>query len=99
MNGVTEAQMKEFNRRFEDHLDEYRVHISEDVEKYARLDAMQEANMVAIADLTLATKGLVEGWIVANGLQRFLKWVSAFGIVGVALVWMITGKAPTDWLG
>ena len=86
MNDVTEADMKELNRRFEDHLDDYRVHIAEDVEKHRRQDEMHERNLQAIADLTEATKGVVEGWIVANGLQRFAKWLGGFAFFAAAIV-------------
>lgn len=97
MGAVTEAQMKELNRRFEDHVSDYRIHIAEDVEKHRRQDEMYEKNMQAISDLTGATKGVVDAWVFANTFQRFLKWLSAFGIIGIAIIWLITGKAPNTW--
>lgn len=61
--------------------------------RQAAQEASQERNTEAIeatnknvADLVCATKGLIEAWKVANGVQRFLKWFSAFAIL---ITWLL----------
>tara|TARA_R110002167_G_scaffold366375_1_gene595568 strand:+ start:29585 stop:29809 length:225 start_codon:yes stop_codon:yes gene_type:complete len=57
----------------------------------ARLDKLiqaQELNATNIAELTIATQGVVEAWTVANGLSKFLKWLSSFAIIGASIVWL-----------
>tara|TARA_R110000824_G_scaffold14962_1_gene63297 strand:+ start:2515 stop:2763 length:249 start_codon:yes stop_codon:yes gene_type:complete len=57
----------------------------------ARLDKLieaQEINATNIANLTEATTGVVEAWTVANGLSKFLKWLSSFAIIGVGFIWL-----------
>tara|TARA_R110000772_G_scaffold264083_1_gene384398 strand:+ start:2180 stop:2404 length:225 start_codon:yes stop_codon:yes gene_type:complete len=57
----------------------------------ARLDKLiqaQELNATNIAELTIATQGVVEAWTVANGLSKFLKWLSSFAIIGASIIWL-----------
>ena len=44
--------------------------------------------MEAIAALTKATTGVVEAWTTLNSLQRFLVWVSKFGILAGAAAYI-----------
>tara|TARA_R110000803_G_scaffold210114_1_gene281090 strand:+ start:2769 stop:3029 length:261 start_codon:yes stop_codon:yes gene_type:complete len=53
-----------------------------------RLIKAQELNAANIADLTKATNGVVEAWTVANGLSKFLKWLSSFAIIGGIWAWL-----------
>lgn len=57
----------------------------------ARLDKLiqaQELNATNIAELTIATQGVVEAWTVANGLSKFLKWLSSFAVIGGIWAWL-----------
>lgn len=53
-----------------------------------KLILTQELNAVNIAKLTQATQGVVEAWTVANGLSKFLKWLSSFAILGAIIIWL-----------
>lgn len=66
--------------RLEKHLEEYAA-------REAKQDLMQAANMQAIAELTTATAAVVDAWKVANGFQRFIKWLSGFAVLGASITW------------
>lgn len=51
-------------------------------------DRKHEETMAAIANLTCATRDVVDAWKVANGLQRFVKWISSFAVVGGVLTYL-----------
>lgn len=53
-------------------------------------DRKHEETMVAIANLTCATRDVVDAWKVANGLQRFVKWLSGFAVIGAMLTYFAT---------
>ena len=57
----------------------------------ARLDKIllvQEQNAANIVALTKATEGVVEAWVVANGLSKFLKWLSTLAVIGAVVLWL-----------
>jgi len=54
----------------------------------AEVVKLQEANTRNVKELTEATKGIVEAWTVANGLAKFIKWVSSFTVIGACIVWL-----------
>ena len=74
-------------RRLDRHLDEYRLHILEHEKREQNLLLAQEVNAKNVAELTAATKGLVDAWNAANFLQGFIKWLSGFSIVGALVAW------------
>ena len=90
-------ELARLNRRFEDHLDDYREHVSDDLVKHARQDEMHEQNMEAISALTKSTQGVVDGWVFANNVQRFIKWLSGFAVFAGLISWWVTGKPPSTW--
>lgn len=71
-----------------EHIKEYTMHRQEYLERQAHQDVAHENNMKAIAELTSATKDVVDAWAVANGFQKFIKWLGGFGIVGVLGLWI-----------
>lgn len=71
-----------------EHIKEYTMHRQEYLERQAYQDVAHENNMKAIAELTSATKDVVDAWAVANGFQKFIKWLGGFGIVGVLGLWI-----------
>ena len=88
MNIDLEKEMATLTTRFEEHLIECS---RRDKAVDARLDKLieaQELNATNIAKLTEATNGVVEAWVVANGLSKFLKWLSSLAIIGVGIVWL-----------
>tara|TARA_R110000772_G_scaffold68760_1_gene152348 strand:+ start:3327 stop:3590 length:264 start_codon:yes stop_codon:yes gene_type:complete len=73
-------------------LDQHLIEVDQrDKSVDARLDKLiqaQELNATNIAQLTEATNGVVEAWTVANGLSKFLKWLSSFAIIGASIIWL-----------
>jgi hypothetical protein len=53
-------------------------------------DRKHEETMTAIANLTSATADVVDAWKVANGLQRFVKWLSGFAVIGAVMAYFAT---------
>ena len=88
MSTGLENDMIQLTKRLEQHLLE---HAQKDATINARLDKLiqaQELNATNIASLTKATNGVVEAWTVANGLSKFLKWLSSLALIGGALIWL-----------
>lgn len=82
------ADLIELRRILEDH-------IKSDNIRYKHYDDMHEKNTndiatltTAVSALTLSTQGLVDGWKAARTLQRFIKWLSGFSVLGVAAAWL-----------
>lgn len=53
-----------------------------------------EECLKSIQELTIATKGVVDGWTVLNGFHRFVKWLSSFAVLGAIGAWVVD-KFPT----
>jgi len=75
-------------------------HITSDDKRYKHYDDVHEKNttdisnlITALATLTRATQGLVDGWIAARAIQRFIKWLSGFAFLGAISAWA-AGKLP-----
>ena len=84
---ATNRDLKSLEGKLDNHIEEYKMHKQEYLERQAHQDTMQENNMKAIAELVAATKGVVDAWAVANGFQKFIKWLSGFGLVGALIAW------------
>lgn len=89
-------ELIKLRERVEHHLDWHRDDAVEYKERQRRHDMMQEHNLKAIADLTTATKGLVDAWTTASNVQKFVKWIATFALLGTAATWMVS-KLPDSW--
>ena len=90
-------------------LDEFsrdlHAHIEKDRERWDKMVDNQRAIEIAVLKLTAqveqltkATEGVVEAWQTANALQRFLKWLGGFAIIGGLITWVLShfgGNPPT----
>ena len=70
------------------HLQRYARDRASDERRAEKLTEALENNSKAIADLTEATKGLVESWRAVSVLQRFLTWATQFSVIGAAVAWL-----------
>lgn len=86
----------ELKARFEHHLEGHKEDSVKYAERQLKQDLAHEKNLEAIAELTKATQGLVDAWTTAGNVQKFIKWVSTFAIIGASLVWLysIFSKLP-----
>ena len=82
-------------RRFENHLEDYRVHIAEDDARYRMIIDLQKENTKAISKLTEATQGLVDSWRFAKSFTAFARWLSTIAIMLVAFIWLYKNIGPT----
>lgn len=89
-------EIKKLRNEFEAHVSEYRQWATEFSTRQEQLQAAHEQNMQAISALTKATDSVVNAWVVANGVQRFIKWLSSFAIVGAGILWVVS-KLPPDF--
>lgn len=83
------TEFKQLRSKFEDHLIEHRIRNKDYELRQERQDTKHEQNMEAIAKLTKATQGVVDAWSVVTGIQKFLKWVSGFAVIGVAAKFLL----------
>jgi hypothetical protein len=88
-----ESQLEKLGDRMDNHLEQYRVDCKDFTERQVRIQLAHEQNMEAIKALTEATSAVVNAWTVAAGLQKFVKWISSFAVVGAAIMWVAT-KLP-----
>lgn len=63
-------------------------HLDVDELRHKNYTEQQQNTMKAIAALTASTQGLVDAWTTVSNVQRFLRWVSYFAIVGVFATWL-----------
>ena len=75
-------------------MDEHRLYVEEQEMREEQLIRAQVQNTENIAllsttvqSLTESTQGLVDTWVVANALNKFLKWAASLGVLGGLLTW------------
>ena len=81
-------EVKELKRRFEDHLEDYRTQTIEDVARKVRDDERYTQTMHSIDCLAKSTKDVVDAWTFANTVQKFVKWLSGFAILGGIITYL-----------
>ena len=91
-----ESQLEKLGDKMDTHLEQYRADRKEFTEWRIKMQLAHEQNMAAIKALTEATSVVVNAWTVAAGVQKFIKWVSSFAIVGAAVIWL-AAKLPADF--
>lgn len=79
--------MDVLQEEFKQHKEAFAAHLKENEERWEMLVRMQEQNTAAIQQLTHSTQGLVDAWLAANTLQKFIKWASSFAILGGFIAW------------
>ena len=96
---MDDEQFVFMQQKLDDHLKEYQQHRVKDAQRWSNMIKVQELNTKSISDLTESTRDLVSVWKAADGtvktmsaLGHFVKWLSGFAIVGVAIKWLI------DWV-
>lgn len=90
--------------RVDNHLTEYDLHRAEILAQLNTQTQTLTQNTVAItaltealSKLTTATTGVVEAYTTANNVQRFVKWLAAFGVLAAAMGWLT--KVLTNHVG
>lgn len=74
------AHLKLLEDRLQQHMIAYAKDKTSD-------DLRHEQAMKEIAALRQATADVVNAWKVANGFQKFVKWLSGFAVLGAAITW------------
>ena len=82
-----DEQYIKLQRRLDDHLDEYRIHILEHDKRESNLLLALETNTKQIHDLTAAVKPLVDAVTAAVIAQKFIKWVTGFSGIAIFIAW------------
>ena len=84
---MTEHTLAQLNEQFETLMNDYNARCADYAKREIALMSAQESNTKNIAELTEATKGLVDAWNAANTLQRVVKWFTGFTGIGVFIAW------------
>lgn len=83
----SDAELIKLHRKVDNHIMDYKQHVAENELCYIRQTEQHEKNMEAIAHLTQSTQGVVDAWSAASSFQRFVKWLSGFALIGIAITW------------
>jgi hypothetical protein len=89
-------------RQFDELHDEFKLHQSQENERWKHLLDLTEQNTMAaqknaesISKLTDSTAGLLDAWNTAVGVKKagtalgsFIKWIGSLGILGAAIMWI-----------
>ena len=91
---TNEEEIIRLRTRLDSHIDDYRAHILEDERRYIQDLKKQEVMSNNIERLIESQKLQAESmkWFIEAGnaatfLQRTLKWLSGFAVIGAAIVW------------
>lgn len=83
--------------KLDNHIEDFHKHCEEESERWDHLIVAQERNTQSIKELTESTRDLVGVWQAAAGtiktmaaVGRFVKWLSSFALIGVAIDWVVT---------
>jgi hypothetical protein len=79
---------KQLTEKLSAHLSDYEIHKRDYLARQQRQDEAHENNLKAIQALTVATQGLVDAWTVANGIQRFVVWLSKFAVLTTVAIYL-----------
>lgn len=99
---TNDKQIVLMQQKLDNHIEEYKEHCKAEEERWDHLIFSQERNTQSIRELTESTKALtdstkdiVSAWQAANGtvktmsiVGQFVKWLSGFAVVGVAVTWV-----------
>lgn len=83
-----ELEVEVIKHKLDAHLVEYELHKREQEARDKSQDEAYKKTIDAIERLAAATQGVVDAWVVVNGFQRFIKWLSGFAILGIAGKWL-----------
>ena len=91
----SDTQMLLLQQKLDNHIDEYKKHCEDEEKRWDHLIVAQERNTQSIQELTVATRDIVTVWQAADGTMKtmsalgsFVKWLSGFAVVGVAIKWV-----------
>lgn len=93
---LSDTQLVLLQQKLDNHIDEYKEHCAAEEKRWDHLIVAQERNTQSIQELTIATRDIVTVWQATDGtmktlsaLGKFVKWLSGFAVVGVAIKWLI----------
>lgn len=91
-----EQSLEALASRLDTHINEYELHKNEvtlqlQIQTNSLLQNTAAVTQLteSIAKLTEATAGVVEAYTTANNVQRFVKWLAAFGILAGVVTWSV----------
>lgn len=91
---MSDEALIRLKRRFETHLDDYRMHLLDYAHEREQIFKEQENTARNLASLheickvqAEATKGLVELWTAANTIRKFVVWSMGFSGAAVFFAW------------
>ncbi len=101
----TDEKLFQLCERFDQHVERFEQHERNEQQGFDRLITAQQANTVAIADLTSSTREVVDlhkkfqgAAYVGRGVQGFMLWCLKWGLIGTAFVagidWLVTRFTP-----
>lgn len=83
-----DEELIKLHRRVSEQEDKLDTHVTEQYKVNSEHGRMHQDTMEAIAELTKATSGMVDVWSTAHSLQKFIKWLSGFAVIGAVMLWL-----------
>lgn len=81
---------KDVSNKLDEHIKQYNYYVRQKELRENNLLRSQEINSKNIADLTEATKGLVQAWEAMNTIHKFFRWLAGFAGLGAFIAWVMT---------
>jgi hypothetical protein len=90
-----ELRQTAIEQKLDKHIFESQTYREENQEMFAKLLQSTKANTDSIAELTTATKGIIDVYQASTGaikvgtaVGRFVKWAMGLAVVGVGFKWV-----------
>lgn len=97
-----DTQILLLQQKLDNHIDEFHEHCKSEDQRWDRFISTQESNTASIKELVTSNKELSDStrdvvavWQAADGTMKtmsavgkFVKWLSGFAVVGVAIKWV-----------
>ena len=97
------TQILLLQQRLDNHIDEFHKYCESEDERWDRFISTQESNTASIKELVTSnkelsdsTRDIVSVWQAADGtiktastIGKFVKWLSGFTVLGVAIKWIV----------
>lgn len=94
-------EIKLLQQKLDAHIDEYRMHVEEENNRWDQLITITEKNSDSIHELAISTRDIVDAWKAADGaikvgvtVGKFVKWLTSLAVIGVAITWLFNRILP-----
>lgn len=76
------TNIEDLHKQLNEHINHYELRQRE---QDIRLEAIQNS----LSSISSDMKPIVDAWTTATGIQKFLKWLSGFGLLLILIIWVV----------